>query len=126
MNIEELKPNMYIKTLYGEIGKLFKDKDGDLCIDFNGHIYDDQNCLLDMIAEAKDNLIDLIKAGDYVNGEKIYQITSNDKFCDGKGKSLFNEECHCIYSNFQVSKYKDISSIVTHEQFASMEYKVAE
>ena len=54
------------------------------------------------------NIIDLIEEGDYVNG---YEVTSKDQFL-GFGN-------HDWYMTND-----EIKSIVTHEQFSAMEYKV--
>lgn len=61
--------------------------------------------------------IDLIKIGDYVNGSKVIDIAQAPKkalYLDTKGINLIpvlNEE---------------IESVITKEQFKSMEYKVKE
>ena len=88
-----------------------------------------KNCLLDMcytlddkeevfsshfddILGASHNIIDLIEVGDYVNGERVTQITNEYiEVCYGRDSDEFIKE-------------KDIKSIVTKEQFESMSYKV--
>ena len=57
------------------------------------------------------NIIDLIEVGDYVNGEEIIQVINNGNMSRVKSidETYFNN---------------DIKSIVTHEQFSQMEYKV--
>ena len=72
---------------------------------------------LDNFIKSSPNIIDLIEVGDFVNHKKIDDI-DEDKF----GRKLYsygNEDCD-IYRN------KEIKSIVTKEQFASMEYKIGE
>ena len=68
---------------------------------------------LDNFIKSSPNIIDLIEIGDYVNGYKVDAI--GDKyviFYDGDGDiEVFDA---------------NIKSIVTHEQFESMEYKVGE
>ena len=59
--------------------------------------------------ESEEEIIDLIEIGDYVNGLLIKSI--GDKF--------YNCGHTLVY-------FKDIKSIVTKEQFESMEYKVGE
>ena len=56
--------------------------------------------------EASNNIIDLIEVGDYVNGEKVYQ-----------------ENGHLFVGNWWIEN-KNIKTIVTKEQFESMQYKV--
>ena len=60
------------------------------------------------IIKSSPNIIDLIEVGDYVNG---YKVTSKDQFL-GFGN-------HDWYMTND-----EINSIVTREQFESMEYKL--
>ena len=60
------------------------------------------------IIKSSPNIIDLIEVGDYVNG---YEVTSKDQFL-GFG----NHDWYMIND--------EIKSIVTKEQFKSMEYKL--
>ena len=64
-----------------------------------------------------DNLIDLIEAGDYVNGYKVLFIDAF--FNKGKNVKCINneEERVCFYE-------EDIKDIITKEQFNSMKYVV--
>lgn len=65
------------------------------------------------IGEPSFDIIDLVQAGDYVNGEKIINL---DLGTTGKTIRLFTSES---YINIE-----DIKSIVTKEQFEQMEYKL--
>ena len=73
----------------------------------------------DDILKASHNIIDLIEVGDYVNGCYIQEI-----------KSLKDNVMVCMLdSDYEVESVitnKDIKSIVTKEQFESMEYKVGD
>lgn len=62
------------------------------------------------IIKSRPKIIDLIEVGDYVNGCPVLHKEENEVVC---GLLL---------------RYKgeDIKSIVTHEQFSQMEYKVGE
>lgn len=71
----------------------------------------------DNIVKHSHNIKDLIDYGDYVNGEKIGQI-ENGFLWYGWSAEIDD------YSTF--FKEKDIETVVTKEQFASMEYKVKE
>ena len=75
---------------------------------------DDFECSLPtyMITKASHNIIDLIEEGDYVNGDRVTQVTSRYvEVCYGRDSCDFiNEE--------------DIKSIVTKEQFESMKYSL--
>ena len=76
------------------------------------------------ILKSSPNIIDLIEAGDYVNGSEVCKIYDNNHldnpikevFCMGKD----GFEGELIYTN------DDIKSIVTREQFKAMQYKVGE
>ena len=66
------------------------------------------------IIKSSPNIIDLIEVGDYVNGYKVSYSNGFYYYWD----DMFNK--NTIETN------KDIKSIVTKEQFESMEYKVKE
>lgn len=74
---------------------------------------------------ANNEIISLIKVGDYVNGTKVTMIAGT-RYDD---KDL---HCYCDYcQNEKNGKWlmipaKDIKSIVTKEQMEEMEYKVVE
>ena len=80
-----------------------------------------------LIKKASNNIIDLIEVGDYVNGYKISAIYDDDsevneynlKHKKCLGKNIYDEDYqeHLIYE-------EDIETIVTKEQFESMQYKV--
>ena len=80
--------------------------------------YDKEN-----IIKSSPNIIDLIEVGDYVNGKKVvdkqYHYTDKDNYDIGEW---------CIfYENVALGDYQyNIKSIVTKEQFESMEYKIGE
>ena len=62
--------------------------------------------------KSSPNIIDLIEVGDYVNGVKITKIKEGKPFVED-----YNDPHFSYY-------FDDIYSIVTKEQFESMEYKV--
>ena len=68
------------------------------------------------IVKHSNNIIDLIECGDYVNGHKVVnEIWGEDD----------NELYFEIEGGFNKAKYigeKDIKSILTKEQFSSLEY----
>ena len=69
---------------------------------------------INIIEKSSPNIIDLIEVGDYVNGWKVTQITNSYiEICWGRDSDEF-------------IKSENIKSIVTKEQFKSMEYKVGE
>lgn len=65
------------------------------------------------------NIIDLIEVGDYVNGKLVSNVDKVDKmnFIEWNDGDMYKTE---------IQNDKFIKSIVTHQQFASMEYKVGE
>jgi len=68
-------------------------------------------CVLDDIIKSSPNIIDLIEVGDYVNGEKVTSIQDN----------------WLGFGNYDYYRQEyEIKSIVTKEQFESMEYKVGD
>lgn len=73
----------------------------------------------DIIGEPSFNIIDLIEVGDYVNGVEVI-----DKEFDN-----FNEEyVQCGVGDYVICTYeeKEIETIVTKEQFKSMEYRLGD
>ena len=54
-----------------------------------------------------------MKVGDYVNGERVINIIKKYKYLEVSDEEIIIDE-------------KDIKSIVTKEQFESMEYKIGE
>lgn len=67
------------------------------------------------ILKSSPNIIDLIQVGDYVNGKEIEQIINNELYFE-------TNDMASIIS----FKEKDIKSIVTKEQFKSMEYRIGD
>ena len=86
----------------------------------DGSIYNDT------IIKSSPNIIDLIEPGDYVNGLPVANIegTRYDKndLCCWLSVGIENEDS--IYLQYGCIKAKDIKSVVTHEQFKEMEYKI--
>lgn len=69
----------------------------------------------DIVKHSK-NIIDLIEVGDYVNGKEVHKYNGNT------GIVSINE-LGWTFIAFKDKKYP-IETIVTREQFASMEYKI--
>ena len=83
----------------------------------------------ELIIKSSPNIIDLIEEGDYVNGklviEHAYQkgrLFVSNLYIGGKGFTT------CEDYSWELTKENEdrIETIVTHEQFESMEYKVVE
>ena len=69
---------------------------------------------LENIAKHSKNIIDLVEVGDYVNGKLIHKIDKGPNYC------------YLYYGNCKTFVNYQIKSVVTHEQFESIEYKVEE
>lgn len=128
----ELKEGMYVRTEKGYIAKILG---VDYLLDDNGcelnnieAVYFDKmvdeigkdiyaGCVSQVFKECRvrDNLIDLIEVGDYVNGYLVTRIC-----VDGEtNKKYFN-----LYGSISEWENEDIKSIVTKEQFDSVKYEV--
>ncbi len=62
----------------------------------------------DIVKHSK-NIIDIIEVGDYVNGDLVTEV--------------YDEMVECLDGEVEYWE-NEIKTIVTHEQFASVEYKV--
>ena len=82
------------------------------CINTDKGYWDNEHIL-----KSSPNIIDLIEVGDYVNGGKVYEKE--------EGYIVINADFGRIFEFMNIYE-KDIKSIVTKEQFESMEYKVGD
>ena len=113
----------YVRTEYG-IAKYISDKvtkygmyyvvDKDI---MTCNVEGWQNCLSgsNEIIKSSPRIIDLIQVGDYVNGLKVQEVNNEIK---GFGTIVFDKDTS-IMEDY-------IYSIVTNEQFNSMEYKIGD
>ena len=112
--MEQIEINEYVRTKAGEIAKIV-----DINM-FDKTIYKDgqgAKYYLEDIVKHSFNLIDLIEENDYVNG---YRVDSIDIY---EGKRLLCNDYN-LDDSVIVVRDKDIKTIVAHEQFSSLEYKV--
>ena len=118
----KLEVEMYVriknKAGWCCIGKIynindFREPSMKYCIDIQGD--DFVFVAEDMIMKASHNIIDLIEVGDYVNGMRVDDI-------DIHSKRLYRE----MRYDYEIISEKEIKSIVTKEQFESMEYRLGE
>lgn len=83
----------------------------------NGKIFENKFYYFDygeeIVKHSKD-IIDLVEAGDYVNGKLIHKIDKGPNYC------------YLYYGNCKTFVDYQIKTIVTKEQMASIEYKVEE
>lgn len=105
----QLEENMYVRTKKGNIYK------------FETNNSMAKNGAKKYMVNCSYNLIDLIEVGDYVNGKKVID-TFTDYIFD------YSEEFKVIrFSETDIlHDVKHIKSIVTKEQFESINYKVGE
>ena len=68
----------------------------------------------DYIVKHSKIISEIVEVGDYVNGKQIHKIDKGTNYC------------YLYYGNCKTFVNYQIKSIVTHEQFASIEYKVEE
>lgn len=84
--------------------------------DYGDTLTDDEFNNIDKLGKVKENLIDLIELGDYVNGHRVIDfMLENDK-----RKGIIVD---AAVWGFDAD---EIKSIVTYEQFESIKYKVGE
>ena len=125
----------YVRAKNGEIGKLVNvelyyvlghsDKDKYCCVQFNNSFIP---CLVsnDFITK-KGRIIDIIQIGDYVNGEKVCYLKGDiEKSEVANEEDVLYTEYNDEYGEWYGFAEDKIESIVTHEQFVSMEYKVSD
>lgn len=119
----EIEVNEYVRNEDGYIWQIKKTKDLDnIFIDEDGKVKEiagetvfGDDVIVEITKHSRD-IIDLVEVGDYVNGKLIHSICGNPK----------NGELMIIYGNGKHFDNEHIKSIVTHEQFESIEYKVEE
>lgn len=117
----EIECGEYVRTRAGHFYKITR-------IDENGLIYWNKiQCgwsmeqLKGIVVKHSKNIIDLIEVGDYVNGYKVIGVTLDPA---PSGKCV---DIDCDKPSYESYLFEEqIYSIVTKEQFASMEYKVEE
>ena len=123
--MEEIKVGEYVRTKRG-IRKIVGMTDTELyqidekiSINDNDVVYWALSIKENEVLKHSPNIIDLIEVGDYVNGDKIIDVGGAWKdnletitIIEGETRGEIVEE--------------DIKSVVTHEQFKNMEYKVGD
>jgi len=127
MTNADIQVGEFVRTIEGYIAKCIK-KDK-YVLDFDGYVRTDYGEPWDFLYPNENNiikhsfnLIDLIEVGDYVNGLKVYDIEKSENIVTKKD---------CIAINMQnlgatILYEKSVKTIVTKEQYKSMEYKVGE
>ena len=110
--MSEIKVGEYVRTRDGRIFKVKQINEGYLIEDIE---YGGLGCFMEYVVKHSFNIIDLIEKGDYVNGEKIIEVRKQD------GK------IYLMTDYVPIEHIKEgIKSIVTKEQFQSVEYRLEE
>ena len=106
---DEYEVDEYYRTKNGEILKIVD-------LDEYGFLVDK---FYYQIVKHSKNIIDLVEVGDYVNGYKVIGVTLDPA---PSGKCV---DIDCDKPSYESYLFEEqIYSIVTHEQFSQMEYKV--
>lgn len=117
--MNKIEPNMYVRTLFG-IKKIDHIDNKKTVWKYLYKINDDNEyyALSDNdVIKASHNIIDLIEVGDYVNGAVVVEIYKNK---NGNVEYIDIGDLAININN------KEIESIITKEQFKSMEYRLGE
>ena len=112
---DKIEVGEYVRTKFS-IGKVKS-----IGIDENLIYFKNYECLKcthkkDIVKHSK-NIIDLIEEGDYVNGHKIIMDLE-------QSKKHYNSKDNFVTAKGYTFEENEIKSIVTHEQFLSIEYKI--
>lgn len=127
---DEIKVGEYIRTLKGNICKVlhirkksrFTSTTGHACVSPERYFVDNTkqySISKPYVKKHSFNLIDLIEANDYVNGEQVSNVDKIDN------ENVIEWENGDMYKT-TIQNDKFIKSIVTHEQFKSIEYTIHE
>ena len=105
----EIEVGEYVRTNYGRICKVINND-----YFMPRYLECENEMLIDRtnIVKHSKNIIDLIEVGDYINGQKVYKITSACIYCVGKA----------VQNKFTIN----IETILTKEQYERNCYKVEE
>ena len=113
----EIEVGDWIRSKDGFIGKVQKIS-YDNMEKSNYYICEKDNVMasnyLENIAKHSKIISEIVEVGDYVNGKLIHKIDKGTNYC------------YLYYGNCKTFVNYQIKSIVTHEQFESIEYKVEE
>lgn len=114
--MEEIKVGEYVRTKDGIIDKILNYSFGcNVWHCQNGMCIDECNCigvhLKDITKHSKD-ITDLIEAGDFINGNRVYKVTNACIYCTGKA----------VQNKLTIN----IKTILTHEQYENNCYRIGE
>ena len=121
--MQEIEVGEYVRTKFGEITRIEEGKTASGRYFYaKDEIFDGvekSNCIRwSSIVKHSKNILDLIEVGDYVNGSRVIREEYGEDDCDLFLKLQGDTHDYVLCSENQ------IKSIVTHEQFESIEYKI--
>lgn len=127
INVDEIKVGEYVRTKLGYIGKLLRE-DEDERFDYDiesNFLIGGMPIRKEEIVKHSRNPIDLIKVGDYVNGMLVVSVIELDRENNYIPIRIVfvNRDENCTLPPLKIYN-KDIKSIVTKEQFSSVEYRL--
>ena len=115
--IDKIEIGEYIRTIDGYIRKIDNINTGRKITIYGEHILDipyknSKSVAKKKIIKHSKNIIDLIEVGDYVNGKLIHKV------------DIRKDSAYIYYGNCKTFTNYQINSVVTHQQFKEMEYRV--
>lgn len=112
---DKLEAGMYVRTKKGNIYK------------FETNNSMAKNGAKKYMVNCSHNIIDLIEVGDYVNGNEVMEadwINEDGEYEEGLAFPMYASDDLEVIENWLPLRSVPIKSIVTKQQFESMEYKV--
>ena len=135
----KLEVGVYVRTKDGCICKILKEtyskylsKNKELCYEVDRSINVNMELYNEDVLKVSNSILDLIEVGDYVNGCYVSnKRASVNEHLGGhpKGIGIIKYNAYFNQGNYNDCKFewieeKDIKSIVTKEQFESIEYSL--
>lgn len=121
----EINVKDYVRTHNGDIARVtFVGKYNDTEM-----IGTDRNIYTRLqIKKISKDVSDLVEYGDYVNGEKVTSTAIQYLIDCEKGERVRTVVIKCAYDQAHVKEFteKDISTIITHEQYDKIKYNLKE
>ena len=101
-----------------EIGKVVEICPSDKMVKYYAFVLDNKEVITEKnIIDSSKDIIDLVRIGDYVNGLKVVGYNEREK--------AFICECEGMECGFGwIGTNTEIKSVLTKEQFETMEYKI--
>ena len=117
----KLEVGMYVRTKWGYICKIinindFREPSMKYGVEAS-YLKDIMFIGDDDISKASHNIIDLIEVGDYINGHKVLNVEQYQ--IEVESSAIENE-------TWEEIEFYEIKSILTKEQFESMEYRLGD